>query len=255
MDLKFAYGEVMYSVDSIMMFANEEQTAYWSEPIFQLYPDINKQAFMAMDTQARKTYLLDFFTRFDSENKALILEKQKKYNERWQLYRTQIIQALEDAFKVDLTSLFNDMQGYITYNPICPRYLDTHTFDVFYLNSERGALGMSLHEIIHFVWFHVWHNTFQDSNADYETPHLKWILSEMVVDPIMRDERLSSINPYFSDGCAYSYFYTLSIDGKPILDTLYEMYTAMPIQDFMKSSYQFCLQHEPAIRAHIAASE
>ena len=44
----------------------------------------------------------------------------------------------------------------MSFNPISPRYLDEQAFDVFWLNSERGALGMALHEIIHFVWFRVW---------------------------------------------------------------------------------------------------
>ncbi|MCB2286611.1 hypothetical protein LGK99_05770 [Clostridium algidicarnis] len=113
------------------------------------------------------------------------------------------------------------MLAYILLNPISPRYLDNDSFDIFYLNSEKGALGLSLHEIIHFVWFYVWNNHFNDNYKEYETPNLKWILSEMVVEPIMRDERVKSINPYFEGGgCMYPYFNILKIEDKPILDIL-----------------------------------
>ncbi|MDU6976081.1 MAG: hypothetical protein E6370_17585, partial [Clostridiales bacterium] len=143
-----------------------------------------------------------------------------------------------------------------TFNPVCPRYLENNTFDVFYLNSEKGALGLSIHEIIHFVWFHVWNNYFHDSYDEYELPHLKWILSEMVVEPIMRDERLRAINPYFDGGgCVYPYFYTLKIENRPILDILYEMYQSMSMVEFMKKSYELCLEYEALIREHIDTNE
>lgn len=78
----------------------------------------------------------------------------------------------------------------------------------------------------------------------------------MAVEPIMRDYRLKSINPYFDGGgCVYPYFYTLKIDNKPILDILYEMYKEMSIIDFMEKSYELCLKYESQIRNHISESE
>ena len=74
----------------------------------------------------------------------------------------------------------------------------------------------------------------------------------------MRDERLSSINPYFPrehGGCVYPYFFTLMIDGIPALDTLDEMYRTLPIRTFMQESFAWCQAHESLIRQHIAASE
>ena len=46
------------------------------------------------------------------------------------------------------------------------------------MNSEKGAIGSAIHEIIHFVWFYVWNQTFADSYEEYETLSLKWILSD-----------------------------------------------------------------------------
>ena len=99
---------------------------------------------------------------------------------------------------------------------------------------------------------------FKDSYDEYERPSLKWILSEMVVEPVMRDKRLSSINPYFpreNGGCVYPYFFDMIADGKTILDTLDEMYRHQPIEDFMRNSYAYCQRHEAEIRAHIRKSE
>lgn len=115
-----------------------------------------------------------------------------------------------------------------------------------------------LHEIIHFVWFYVWNRLFRDSYDEYERPFLKWILSEMVVESVMRDERLSSINPYFpreQGGCVYPYFFDMKAGGVLILDTLDEMYRAQTIEEFMKNSYAYCQVHEAEIRDHIKKSE
>lgn len=256
MNLIYEYSGIMRSIDSIMAFTGEEQTDFWSEPFFNFFPDIDKKGFKTLTNEQRKQYLIDYFLRFEKENKEIIAEKIYKYNERWETYQSQIVDALQEAFGVGLMELFNDMRGYITFNPVCPRYLENNTFDVFYLNSEKGALGLSIHEIIHFVWFHVWNNYFHDSYDEYELPHLKWILSEMVVEPIMRDERLRAINPYFDGGgCVYPYFYTLKIENRPILDILYEMYQSMSMVEFMKKSYELCLKCEALIREHIDTNE
>lgn len=221
MDLIYEYNGIMRSIDSIMEFTSDIQNDFWSEPFFHFFSDIDKESFKELTNVQRKEYLKEYFSNFEKLNRDTLEDKLQKYNDRWVNYQPQIVEALQDAFRVNLTEIFNDMKGYITFNPICPRYLENNTFDVFYLNSEKGALGLSIHEIIHFVWFYVWNNHFHDSYDEYESPNLKWILSEMVVEPIMRDERLKSINPYFDGGgCVYPYFYTLKLENRPILEIL-----------------------------------
>ena len=76
----------------------------------------------------------------------------------------------------------------------------------------------------------------------------------MVVESIMRDERLSSVNPYFPrdhGGWVYDYFQDMIVDGKYILDTLEELYQKNRIRDFMAKSHEYCLDHEKEIRSHI----
>ena len=80
----------------------------------------------------------------------------------------------------------------------------------------------------------------------------------MVVESIMKDERLSSINPYFpreNGGCIYPYFFDMYAGGRLILDTLDDMYKSMKIEDFMKNSYEYSNEHEEEIRRHIKVSE
>ncbi len=81
--------------------------------------------------------------------------------------------------------LFNDIEARVGLNPVCPRHLESSSFDAFYKFSPMGMAVTSIHEIIHFIWFYVWNKIFNDNIVEYENPHLKWILSEMVVDIII----------------------------------------------------------------------
>lgn len=256
MELKFCYPGVGYSVESILEFTKEGQTGFWSEPVFSFFPQIDREGFLSGTTEDRRRYLTGFFAEYAAQMKEELAEKIEVYNRQWQENRASVIAALEEAFDTDLTDELSDLCARITFNPISPRYLEDHAFDVFYRNGPKGALGSSLHEIIHFVWFLVWQRHFHDDPREYETPHLKWIFSEMAVEPVMRDERLASLNPYYvSKSCVYPYFYTLEIQGEKLLDHLYDMYRSMPIDRFMKWGYDYCLEHESQIREHMEKAE
>ena len=258
MEVTFVNPGADYMIERIMAFQTEEESAFWSEPLYHFYPQLDKAYAMSLPFPERKTYLERALRCIYDELEDTINEKVSLYSHRWDECKEQITAALSDAFGIDCESLFNDIRCNVSLNPIEPRFLKERCYDTFYLNSERGAIGGGIHEIVHFVWFYVWNRLFEDRYDEYERPSLKWILSEMVVESVMRDERLSSINPYFpreNGGCIYPYFFDMVVDGKLILDTLDAMYRSQNIEDFMRNSFAYCRTHETQIRAHIQKSE
>ncbi|MCL2573871.1 MAG: hypothetical protein FWE34_04870 [Defluviitaleaceae bacterium] len=252
MEIAFKNPGLRYMVDSIMMFQKDDVSDYWRDSLFRIYSHMDRAHFDSLDTKKREDYIYEVMKNIYEKELDIITHKLDRYERNWQAYKEQIEDAFSDAFGIDCRKLFNDMTCNISLNPIEPRFLATQTFDVFWLSSERDALGVTLHEIIHFVWFYVWQRHFGDDVSEYETPHLKWVFSEMVIDPIMRaDSRISGLNPYFADGCTYSYFYDMTIDGKPILETLLDMYKRLSITDFMEQGYDYCLRNEDAIRSQM----
>jgi len=253
MYLTYKNPGLQYMIDNIMMFQNDEDSEFWREPLFAVYPQIDKNHFNALAADKRCEYIYAVMQDIYKDEESNISRKLVRYNQHWAENKLQVEDAFSTAFGVDCHTKFNSMVGYITLNPIEPRWLADTIFDVFYQNSERGALGTALHEIIHFVWFDVWQRHFNDDVREYEHPHLKWVFSEMVVDPIMRnDARLRDINPYFDDGCAYQYFYEMVIDGRPILETLNDMYKCMSILDFMEQGFEYCVKYEAEIREQMS---
>lgn len=258
MDVAFVNPGIDAMIESILAFQTEEKSVFWSEPLYHFYPQMDRTYAAGLPFRERREYIERTMRTIYAKQEDTLKQKVIAYARHWSACRPQITAALSDAFGVDCADLFNDLQCCVSLNPIEPRFLKERRFDVFYLNSERGAIGESIHEIIHFVWFEVWHRLFHDHFDEYERPSLKWILSEMVVESIMKDERLRSINPYFpreAGGCIYPYFFDMKVDETPILDTLDELYRTRPIEEFMRRSYAYCQRHEAEIREHIRKSE
>ena len=258
MEVTFVNPGVDDMIGGIMEFQTEEETPFWSEPLYHFYPQLDKAYAASLPFAERKRYIERTLRSVYAELEGSINEKVGLYTRHWNACKAQISAALSEAFGVDCEKLFNDLRCNVSMNPISPRFLEEHYYETFYLNSERGAVGIGIHELVHFVWFYVWNRLFGDSYEEYERPSLKWILSEMVVESVMKDERLSSINPYFPrehGGCIYPYFFDMVVEGKPVLDTLDAMYRSQNIEDFMRNSYAYCQVHEAEIREHIRRSE
>ncbi len=258
MEVKFVNPGIDYMIQKVMEFQTEEESVFWSAPLYYFYPQLNKTYAESLPFPEKKNYIERILRDVYKEIEGIINQKVTLYSEHWKNCKNQISAALSDAFEIDCNEEFNDMSCNVSMNPIEPRFLKERCFDIFYLNSEKGAISESIHEIVHFVWFYVWNRLFKDSYNEYERPSLKWILSEMIVESVMKDPRLSSINPYFpreNGGCIYPYFFDMRVDGSLILDTLDEMYRNQSIKNFMQNSYTYCKQHESEIREHIKRSE
>lgn len=254
MEVTFVNPGVDYMMERIMSFQTEGESIFWSEPLYHFYPQLDRAYATGLPFPERRAYIERTMRDVYTELEDTINGKVGLYTRHWSVCKEQITGALSDAFGVDCAKLFNDIRCNLSLNPIEPRFLKERCYDTFWMNSEKGAIGGGIHEIIHFVWFYVWNRLFRDSYEEYERPTLKWILSEMVVESVMRDERLSSINPYFpreQGGCIYPYFFDMVVDGKGILDTLDAMYRGQNIGDFMENSYAYCQAHEGEIRQHI----
>ncbi|MDO4318870.1 MAG: hypothetical protein Q4C48_11820 [Lachnospiraceae bacterium] len=258
MELTFCNPGVDAMLQSIMEFQTEGETPFWSDVLYHFYPQLDRAYAAALPFPERRGYIERTLREVYAELEGAIDEKVVLYSRHWERCEPQITAALSDAFEVDCGGLFPDLRCEVSMNPVSPRFLKERRFEVFYLNSERGAIGVAIHELVHFVWFYVWNRVFGDDYEEYERPSLKWILSEMVVESVMRDPRLSSINPYFpreQGGCIYPYFFDMKAGGAPVLETLDGMYRTQGIEAFMKNAYAYCREHETEIREHIKKSE
>lgn len=222
MKVKFYDPGSAYSALSLSWFMRQE--GFWSEPIFHFFPELKGTSPEALPAAVQTLY---------EARKAEIQAKALSYQAQWDAHEGLINERYSAIFQLEVGALFNDLTCHITLNPISPRHLLEKRFDVFYLNSPHGAIGSALHELCHYLWFHLWHQKYQDDYDNYEAPGLIWLLSEAVVEPLLQDEALARINPYHASGNAYPYFYQMQVKGRALYEHLNALFSSQPITAFM----------------------
>ncbi len=238
------------NLKSCLLFQQDAVSAYWREPLFSTYTFLDKEKGLNSDWKSRKKYITEELSRLYTNTKSELLDKSKFFQTIWNNHEVKVNEIFSQTFKIDCHNLFNDLKADISLNPICPRWLKLKYFTVFYQSNETKFMETSIHEIIHFVWFYIWNQTFKDDYKDYENPNLKWVLSEMVVDTFVKNTDIGHLFLKKNhNNTVYSYFYRMIINEVPILETLSQIYkNSTDIPQFMQKAYEYCLDNETAIR-------
>lgn len=253
MDLSVRIMSKIDTISSILDFQTDDTSAYWRRALFKAYPFLNEEKCLNMTWNERKEYLTIELSKLynkleiNLQNKCAI--SQKIWNEK----KEQINQIYTGVFGIDCNNLFNNMVAEVSLNPICPRNPKHQRFSVVWAGDELDFLKTSLHEMIHFVLFHIWNSHFKDNWSEYESPNLKWILSEMVIDTFVKNTDIGNMYPEkYKNKPAYKYFYDMKINHKLILEELTSLYIkSKNIIQFMEESYLYCQINEKDIRRQI----
>lgn len=123
MELIFVNPGVDYMIDKIMAFQTEDESAFWSEPLYHFYPQLDKDYAASLPFPERKEYIERTMRAIYIDLEDTINEKAALYSRHWAVCKEQITTALSDAFGVDCASLFNDIRCNVSLNPIEPRFL------------------------------------------------------------------------------------------------------------------------------------
>lgn len=250
MDLSIKVMSKEDTVASILHFQSDNNSLYWRESLFDVYPFLDKEKGLHSKWEVRSEYLADELSLYYDKIYKNLQNKLHSFCKIWAEKKESVNHIYSEVFGVDCHGVFNDMVAEISLNPICPRNLQNKSFSVFFAAEENNFLKTSLHEMIHFVWFYVWEKHFKDKSEDYEAPNLKWVLSEMVIDTFVTN---TSIRDLYSENykkrSAYSYFYDMKINGVSVLEQLSDMYkNSRSITDFMERAYIYCQKNEKGIR-------
>ena len=80
MELTFSNPEFEYMIDKIMAFQTEESTAFWSQPLFYFYPQLDKEYTNWLCFPDRKDYIRSILSEVYEKQKDLIDEKVVLYS-------------------------------------------------------------------------------------------------------------------------------------------------------------------------------
>ena len=255
MQLTWRQKDFESDIDFIYFHQQDDTPIWWKSQLYRAHPSLDFDYAQSLTQDERFKYLYDKLKQIRSEKQSDIEKSIQTFQDAWEPVASKLNDAYSSAFDMDCSGILNDMVGLVGLNPICPRDLSDNSFSVYYYFDPNYGVVMALHEITHFVWFYAWQKHFQDDKSEYNFPHLKWLLSELVVETIIRNSEIAKLSPP-PQYIAYNYFYNMDIDGKPIFKTLLDMYiNRKSFPDFMETAYDWIRKNEPELRAKIAEAE
>lgn len=243
-------------INFILFHQKDGTPKWWQEQLFKAYPDLNYKYTKSLPESDRMKYITEQIKIQAQKRELVIIDSIKMFSEYWDVNIAKNLNVVYSvAFDNDCTNILNDMVAQVGLNPICPRDIEHHSFDIYHYFEPGYAMSTALHEITHFVWFYFWHEHFKDKRTEYDFPQLKWLLSEIVVETVIRNSQINDLieQPQY---IAYSYFYDMIINDELIFDTMKKLYlTRKDIYNFMENSYDWIKNNESELRKKIAKAE
>ena len=262
-----AKGYVMYlnwqkkdfkeDIDFIMELQKDNIAEFWSASLFKWYPDLDRQYSKSLPEPERMKYIYDKMEKQSKIHAQEISKAISAFDKAWQPVSSKLNDIYSAAFfNNDCSKIFNNMTANVGLNPVCPRNVSDGSFDVFFKQTPDVAISTATHEMTHFIWFYFWRQYFHDNPQEYDAPHLKWLLSEIVVETINRNSEIHKLSQNNNKYIAYSYFYDMKINGELLFDTMKRLYmTCKTLQNFMEQSYKYCKENEKELREKIRVAE
>jgi hypothetical protein len=244
--VKFKVKPLEEYIESLYYFLNVQKND-WDKGIFREYPQLKRILVPINGINERKRIIYDFFHKMEVRRKPEFNVKRKMFQKSWDIINDKALKSLLEINEIEWPKAEGNITGYLTLNPICPRYLENNSFDSFYDFSTHTMKTLVLHEVSHFIYFKKWKQVFPKISVKaYNGPGLVWELSEMIPSVILSDKRIQRIHRHTP--VLYSEYKALKIDNKPLIGHLREFYDNRDdFEDFLKNSWKFVKMHEKAI--------
>ena len=246
--VKFEAAPLKHYINMIYHKLNPRKEDWdWSDRIFKNYPGLEKKLKGINDYDKRVKIIYDFFKQTEKNKKVKLRESCLRFQRSWNKINNKALEALSEVVEINWPKNTMKIAAYVTLNPICPRWIKKRTFDIYYKFNIRKMKAVSLHEILHFIYFEKWKQVFpKTKEREFDKPYLVWQLSEMVPPIILKDERIQKV--FRHKPPAYKEYVKFKIDKKPLLEYFQEFYdNKKDFEDFLKQSWKFVKEHKKEI--------
>ncbi len=189
-------------------------------------------------------------SEFKEEVKRIYNKKQKEFNKKKQIFKKELTK-IETTFLKELSSVLEinwpknkTITVFISLNPINPRFLQYWQTNIYYKKNKSSFKKTLAHEIIHFLYFEKWKEVFPKYNTEeFDSPHMIWQLSEILVCPILNDPRIRKSLGYKSNRLIGSKGYlmhkTFKVDYNNKQISIVEYFIKLYNKHIVKEKMQF----------------
>lgn len=190
----------------------------WSKMITDKYPGFLKIKEIE-NKKERKAAINDEIVKLRAELTEKIAKGLETIKSSWLEVEQNVFKTLSEITQEEWS--YKEIIGYISLNPVCPRYLDSWSFSVTYDCEDSNKV--IAHEISHFLYFKKFKSIFPNIGKDrYESPHKEWILSEIVAVIILNDPRMVKI--IGSGSGFYDNHRKLKVNGEFLTGIIQDLY-------------------------------
>lgn len=220
-------------------FNKANKTLPFAESTYALFPELRGKIGKDMsDAQIREIVASAVMAKL-RENERLIEEKITYLQNYFGEINDALLAALTDVHETNWPAGCHEIACYVGYIPRCPRNVMTKKLWVSCSMDGEEIIKASLHEMAHFMFYEKWKDIYGPVlPKDLGRPSPRWYLEEMVVDPLLSDDRIKKIVPL--EHRAYPQFYSETIDGIPIMDHIKNFYAnRKSMEKFIKNAYRF----------------
>lgn len=196
----------------------------YSSMLYQKYPklinSINRNMSIHQIRENVSTAILESY----QDNIKDILQKITQFEKNWNTVRNNLLNKLV----VDMDSSF-EIGSVITVKvgnaPLCPRWIQELSFYVpSYINNFNL---IAIHECCHFLFYRKYELLFgKCKKEEYDYPSNLWLLSEILIDPILNNDFYTSI--IGEEIKSYNYLYDIVVDDKNLIECTREILRENP---------------------------
>lgn len=225
-------------------FAIESGEMDWSEVVYQCYPGLKEGLIKIKNKKERQEFEYQFFAQVFRDKERQIYEKTELFQQEWDVINNKIMLVLADMVEHDWSLKDEKIIARVTLNPICPRYINERMFDVFYGMDVDTMKSISIHELLHFIYFEKWKEVFPGTDVrEFESPYLIWKLSEMMTGVILNDTRLQKV--FKHEFRTYDEFENLQLGDQSLITMIDEIYHERDdFADFLHKSWSLVKENE-----------
>lgn len=173
------------------------------------------------------------------ENKKIIREEIIRYNSIWNKYNDKYFKVLQSLLNIEWPTDKMNIESSIGIIPVFPRFLNDFGFSVSIDLTDSKIIETCAHECLHFLWFEKWKQLYpQTKREEFDSPHLVWEYSEMVVDSILNTKSIKEVLNI--NARSYDSFYKIKHNNEMVMDSLKNIFSSREvIEDRIKKGYEF----------------
>lgn len=233
--LKFNILTINQSEENLAMFIGNGEDNFTANNI-KNYFNVNNDNLSKNPIIEIKRIVNDFY----DEDK--LLETLNRAKNLWSNIECNVLEILSSIFETK----YENTQEYglnISINPVCPRFLEDHSFDIWVNMTNDEIISNIIHELLHFYWFDYWDNKFFKLKSDQkEFPSTEWVFSELAIDSLITQTKLNKF--VHNSQPAYDYFYNISFNNENIINKLRNIFQNNSLYEFMLKGYEYINQQE-----------